>query len=72
MELNRNHRESLLTELEKVREELELAKSMRIENLKTNKAPTPDFSDWCDVKIFLLQQRAKLIEKSLVDNEIDY
>lgn len=66
MQLNKNHRESLLTELIKVKDELELGKSLNREN------HTDDFKDWRDMKLFLLQERVKLIEKSLIDNEIDF
>ena len=66
MQLNKNHRESLLTELIKVKDELELGKSL------SRESHTDNFKDWRDIKLFLLQERVKLIEKSLIDNEIDF
>jgi hypothetical protein len=68
MKLNNNHRESLLTELVKAREEIDLGNSVK-RNSKNN---TEHFRDWQDIKMFLLQERVKLIEKSLIDNEIDF
>lgn len=66
MELNKNHRESLLDEHIKAKEELNLGLSInRLEQ-------TEHFNDWQDIKIFLLQEKVKLIEKSLIDNEIDF
>lgn len=66
MELNKNHRESLLGFLTKVKEEIELGESINREN------QTEQFKDWQDIKMFLLKERVKLIERSLIDNEIDY
>jgi hypothetical protein len=70
MKLNNNHRESLLNELQKTREEIELGTSIR--NSKQADNQTEHFKDWQDIKMFLLQERVKLIEKSLIDNEIDF
>ena len=66
MQLNKNPRESLLTELIKAKDELELGKSIN----RTNQ--TEHFKDYQDMKMSLLQERVKLIEKSLIDNEIDF
>lgn len=66
MQLNKNHRESLLNELQKTTEEIDLATSINREN------QTEHFKDWQDIKLFLLQEKVKLIEKSLIDNEIDF
>ena len=66
MQLNKNHRESLLNELIKAKDELDLGKSLN----RTNQ--TDDFIDWQDMKLFLLQERVKLIEKSLIENEVDF
>lgn len=66
MQLNKTHRESLLTALIEAKDELELGTSLNIKNY------TKDFKDWKDIKLFLLQERVKLIEKSLIDNEIDF
>ena len=66
MQLNKNHRESLLNELQKTKEEIDLGTSIKTDN------QTEHFKDWQDMKLFLLQERVKLIEKSLIDNEIDF
>jgi len=70
MHLNKNHKESLLNELVKAKEEIELAISVK--NASNSQWYTEHFKDWQDIKIFLLQERIKLIEKSLIDNEIDF
>lgn len=70
MQLNKNHRESLLNELVKAKEEIELTTSVK--NASNSEWHTEDFRDWQDMKMFLLQERVKLIEKSLIDNEIDF
>lgn len=67
MKLNNHHRESLLNELQKTKEEIDLGTS--IANAKNI---TDTFNDWKDIKMFLLQEKVKLIEKSLIDNEIDF
>lgn len=70
MQLNKNHRESLLNELQKTTEEIDLAISVK--NSLNGEQQTEHFKDWQDIKLFLLQERVKLIEKSLIDNEIDF
>ena len=68
MTLNKNHRESLLNELVKTKEEIDLGNSIK----RNGQNNTEHFNDWQDIKMFLLQERVKLIEKSLIDNEIDF
>ena len=58
MQLNKTHREALLTELIKAKDELELGKS--VANSKNYETNTDDFKDWRDIKIFLLQEKIKL------------
>jgi len=70
MQLNRNHRDFLITELVQTREEIELGKS--VANASNSEWHTEHFKDWQDIKLFLLEERVKLIEKSLIDNEIDF
>lgn len=70
MQLNNNHREILLNELVKVNQEIELGKFVQNSSDKVNF--TEDFKDWQGIKMFLLQERVKLIERSLIDNEIDF
>lgn len=71
MQLNKNHRESLLGELNKAKEEIELGTSINRENQEQSSF-TEHFKDWQDIKMFLLQEKVNLIEKSLIDNEIDF
>jgi hypothetical protein len=66
MDLNKNNRASLLNELNKAKEELSLEQSINKNNTDQERL------DWSDMRIFLLQQRISLIEKSLIDNEIDF
>lgn len=66
MELNKNHRESLLNALEKAKEDKELAE------LCIQKRKDDHLSEWHDIRLFMAQQKIKLIEKSLIDNEIDF
>jgi serine phosphatase RsbU (regulator of sigma subunit) len=70
MQLNNNHRESLLNELQKAKEEIELARF--VQNSSDKEQFTEHFKDWQDIKMFLLQERVKLIEKSLIENEVDF
>lgn len=66
MELNKKHRECFIDELQKAKEDLELQQhcleTSKLENLKER---------W-EIHIFLAQQRVRLIEQSLIDNEIDF
>lgn len=71
MQLNKNHRKSLLNELQKTNEEIELSTAVAKKELHSQQQ-TDHFKDWQDMRIFLLQERVKLIEKSLIDNEIDF
>jgi hypothetical protein len=66
MELTKQHREALINELDKAKEEKELA-----ELVIRNK--TDDHLDgWHDIRLFMAQQKIKLIEQSLIDNQIDF
>lgn len=66
MELTKKHREVLLSELTKANEDFKIQKS----SLKDNRAK--HLSEWFEIAIFLAEQRIKLIEQSLIDNEIDF
>lgn len=66
MELNKNHRESLLNALEKAKEELEL------KIIVINRKDSDHSKEWTEISMFLVQERIKTIEKSLIDNEIDF
>jgi len=66
MQLEKQHRECLINELQKAKEDKELNQS-----LLTNKESL-NLTSWWEIHIFLAEQRIKLIEKSLIDNEIDF
>lgn len=66
MQLEKQHRECLINELQKAKEDKELNQS-----LLTNKESL-NLTSWWEIHIFLVEQRIKLIEKSLIDNEIDF
>ncbi len=66
MKLNKEHREALMSELEKAKEKLRLNKQGREIHTSEN------VSHWFDISIFLANERIKLIEQSIIDNEIDY
>jgi len=66
MTLEPQHREALITELNKAKEEYILGKDLNMLNA------TEDFRKWSDVKLFLLLKRIELIEESLINNEIDF
>lgn len=66
MQLNKNHREAFLNALEKAKEEKELAE------LCIQKRKDDFLNEWHDISLFLAQERIKTIEKSLIDNEIDF
>ena len=66
MELNNEHRKALISELAKAKEKLKLSKQGR--DIHTS----DDVCNWFDVDIFLTTERISLIEKSIINNEIDY
>lgn len=66
MELARKHRVALLNELEKAKEELDTAKSC------LNSENNENIKEHFEISMFLAQQKIKLIEQSLIDNEIDF
>ena len=66
MKLEKQHREALINELDKAKEEKELAELV-IRN-KTD----DNLDGWHDIRLFIAQQKIKLIEKSLIDNQIDF
>lgn len=66
MELNKSHRECLLRELSKAKEDLEI-RNLCLKNRKDN-----FLKDWYEINIFLAKKRIELIEQSLIDNEIDF
>jgi tRNA pseudouridine-54 N-methylase len=66
MELNTEHREALMSELKKAKEQLKLSKEGR--DIHTS----DDVCNWFDIDIFLITERISLIEKSIIENKIDY
>jgi len=66
MQLTKQHRESLLSELQKAKEDKEF------QQWSLNKREDDHLTGWYEIHIFLAEQRIKLIEKSLIDNEIDF
>jgi len=66
MTLEPQHREALITELNKAKEEYILGKDLNMLNA------TEDFRKWSDIKLFLLLKKIELIEESLINNEIDF
>lgn len=66
MILEPQHREALITELNKAKEEYILGKDIFMKNT------TEDYQKWSEIKLFLLIKRIELIETSLISNEIDY
>lgn len=79
MELTASHREALLDKLQKVNEKIEINKlciSKTELEIKSEKESGEVVSDgllaWQETDLFLNEERKKLIEKSLIDNEIDF
>ena len=66
MELNTEHRKALISELTITKEQLNLQIQGKENHI------SHDVSNWFDITIFLATEQIKLIEKSLIDNEIDY
>jgi hypothetical protein len=65
MNLNKNHREALINQLVSTKDEIILSEPI------TRNEFTEDFKDWRNIKLFLLKEKVRLIEKCLIDNEID-
>ena len=66
MELTKQHREALINELEKAREEKDLTE------LVIRKRKDDYLNEWNDIRLFMAQQKIKIIEQSLINNEIDF
>jgi len=66
MELKKQHREALINELEKANDEKILAE------LIISKKKDNELDCWHDMRLFLALQKIKLIEQSLINNEIDF
>jgi hypothetical protein len=66
MELNTEHRKALISELAKAKENLFW------ESKNKQYRSNEDLVHWHDISIFLANERISLIEKSIIQNEIDY
>lgn len=66
MKLENQHREALIDELGKAKEEKELAE------LFIKKKTDNDLDGWYDIRLFMAKQKIKLIEQSLINNKIDF
>lgn len=66
MTIEKQHRVALLNELDKAKEELEVSNSI------LNKKENDHIKEHFEIAMFLAQQKIKLIEQSLIDNEIDF
>jgi len=70
-ELNENHREALLNILERCNEKIQqLNYSINSHHVKND--DDESFIDWRNMDLFLEIEKKKLIEKSLIDNKIDF
>jgi hypothetical protein len=67
MKLEKEHRESFIWRLEKLNEEIEITKSIILKSDDSDR-----FQKHRDIDLFLLEEEKKLIEKSLINNEIDW
>lgn len=74
MKLKKSHREALISKLNEVNEEISLKESINQKWLRAEEKdkPSDDVVDWHDMEMFLLKNKKSLIEKSLVDNDIDF
>lgn len=66
MELNRDHRQALLNELQKAKDDLYTQEQCLLNHEEES------LINWLEISMFLAQERIKLIEKSLIENEIDF
>ena len=66
MQLEKQHRQALINELHKAKEVLEL------ERKYLNKKEFENLKQVNEMSMFLAQERIKIIEQSLIDNEIDF
>lgn len=73
MQLTKNHRESLIAELKIANQDLLIQRSIwdnRSKKCELSNDTIEDFEAFIEIKIFLIQQRIKTIEKSLMENNI--
>lgn len=70
MDLNQHHREALLHKLEETKGERDrnrdlLNSGMESDTLESSRA-------WTEIAIYLSDERVKLIEKAIIENQIDF
>lgn len=70
MELTRNHRTYLLDRLDNAKQQLDITKSLLLK--KEDEDVTDNVKGLWEIDSFLLQAQIELIEKSLIENDIDY
>jgi hypothetical protein len=70
MELQKTHRQNLLWALQEAKEELQTNKDCLndLQNGEDHRCLIPSF----EISLFLSQQKIKLIEQCLINNEIDF
>ena len=71
MVLTRNHRRHLLNRLDSAKQQLEFAKSLLLKQ-EEEKNITDNIKELWEIDSFLWQNQIDLIEKSLIENDIDY
>ena len=69
MKLRKTHRQAFLSELAKANEDLSSNNRCLIDCVEKEQFA---LARLFEVSIFLIQERIKLIEKSLIENEIDF
>jgi hypothetical protein len=75
MKLNKNHRETLISDLKIANQDLIIQRSIwdnRNKKSEMSNETMQEFESFIEIKLFILQQRIETIEKSLIDNEIDF
>ena len=75
MKLTKKHRETLISDLKIANQDLIIQRSIwdnRNKKSEMSNETIEEFEAYIEIKLFLLQQRIETIEKSLIDNEIDF
>ena len=75
MKLTKKHRETLISDLKIANQDLIIQRSIwdnRNKKSEMSNERIEEFEAYIEIKLFLLQQRIETIEKSLIDNEIDF
>jgi hypothetical protein len=68
MELTKGNREALIEELDESKKELQICNELiEYHQEKENKR----MLEYCEIDLFLIEQKIKLIETALINNEIE-